>query len=154
VNDEFDDVLLPSLPSSLAWELTYNATSILLTIVESMIPGDYNGDGTVDAADYVVWRNGLGTTYTHNDYNTWRANFGQTVGGEAVATLGLPNLAVPEPTSRALYFFAAVAVFAIPRGCRRHSTRLVRSAGDALAPRGCVVISITCVSRMCHQTNL
>ena len=23
-------------------------------------PGDYNGDGTVDAADYTVWRNTLG----------------------------------------------------------------------------------------------
>jgi hypothetical protein len=26
------------------------------------LPGDYNGDGTVDAADYVVWRKTLGTT--------------------------------------------------------------------------------------------
>ena len=32
----------------------------------------------VDAADCVVWRNGLGTTYTQGDYSTWRAHFGQT----------------------------------------------------------------------------
>jgi autotransporter-associated beta strand protein len=36
--------------------------------------GDYNGNGTVDAADYVLQRkNGL-------NYNTWRSNFGATGG--------------------------------------------------------------------------
>jgi hypothetical protein len=39
------------------------------------IPGDFNASGIVDTADYVVWRNGLGTTYTQADYDTWRANF-------------------------------------------------------------------------------
>jgi hypothetical protein len=50
-------------------------------IVNEPVPGDYNYDnydGVVDAADYVVWRNGLGTTYTQTDYDVWRANFGQT----------------------------------------------------------------------------
>ena len=40
--------------------------------------GDFNQDGTVDAADYVVWRKDLGGIYTQNDYNIWRAHFGQT----------------------------------------------------------------------------
>ena len=40
------------------------------------LAGDYNQNGTVDAADYVVWRNGLGTTYTQDHYDIWRANFG------------------------------------------------------------------------------
>jgi hypothetical protein len=31
-------------------------------------PGDFDQDGTVDAADYVVWRKGLGTTYSQTDY--------------------------------------------------------------------------------------
>src|SRR5262249_15044183 len=44
----------------------------------SVLPGDFNYDGTVDAADYVVWRKGLGTTYTQSDYDTWRSHFGQT----------------------------------------------------------------------------
>ena len=119
VNDEFDEVQFPPLPPGLAWELTYNATSLLLTIVESVIPGDFNGDGTVDAADYVVWRKELGTTYTQNDYNTWRANFGQTAGGGAAATSRLSGRAVPEPTSLALCLFGAVAVLAIPRCFRQ-----------------------------------
>jgi hypothetical protein len=38
------------------------------------LTGDYNGDGEVDAADYVVWR----TTNINGQqgYNDWRANFG------------------------------------------------------------------------------
>jgi hypothetical protein len=56
------------------------------------LPGDFNTDGTVDAADYIVWRDGLGTTYTQADYNVWRANFGAT--GALVGTIG-----VPEPKS-------------------------------------------------------
>ena len=48
-----------------------------------MTPGDYNLNGAVDAADYTVWRDGLGTTYTQADYDVWRANFGQTIGSRA-----------------------------------------------------------------------
>src|SRR5262249_31257435 len=42
--------------------------------------GDYNHNSIVDAADYVVWRKGLGTIYTQADYNVWRARYGQTSG--------------------------------------------------------------------------
>jgi hypothetical protein len=68
--------------------------------------GDYNDNGTVDAADYVLWRDNVGTSVVlPNDplggpigqahYNQWRANFGATAGsGSAVLAAG-----VPEPTS-------------------------------------------------------
>jgi hypothetical protein len=39
-------------------------------------PGNFNGDGYVDAADYVSWRNGLGSKYSQADYGVWRSNFG------------------------------------------------------------------------------
>jgi hypothetical protein len=57
-------------------------------MTEAGLPGDYNSDGSVDAADYVAWRktgvNGqLG-------YDTWRANFGK------LSPEGGSNL-VPEP---------------------------------------------------------
>jgi hypothetical protein len=39
-------------------------------------PGDFNLDGAVDAADYSVWRDGLGSAYTAADYNSWVTNFG------------------------------------------------------------------------------
>ncbi len=38
------------------------------------LQGDYNQNGTVDAADYVVWRKSGGL---QEGYNSWRANFGQ-----------------------------------------------------------------------------
>jgi len=40
---------------------------------ETTDPGDFNGDGVVDAADYVTWRKNHGST---EEYNTWRDNFG------------------------------------------------------------------------------
>jgi hypothetical protein len=49
-----------------------------LASIPGDLPGDFNADGIVDSADYVVWRKGLGTTYTTNDFNVWRANFGST----------------------------------------------------------------------------
>jgi hypothetical protein len=57
-------------------------------------PGNFNGDGTVDAADYVTWRKGLGTTYMPDDYDDWRANFGAQSGGGTAANVAR---AVPEP---------------------------------------------------------
>ncbi len=51
--------------------------------------GDYNNNGVVDAADYVLWRNSLNLnitlpndstpgTVTQADYDVWRTHFGQT----------------------------------------------------------------------------
>jgi hypothetical protein len=36
---------------------------------------DFNGDGKVNSADYVLWRKNGGT---QSEYNAWRANFGQS----------------------------------------------------------------------------
>jgi hypothetical protein len=74
-----------------------------------MLPGDFNHDGTVDAADYVVWRNNP-TSFGGNPagYITWRANFGQASGSESGTALS--QSAVPEPTSAFLRIFAAAVV--------------------------------------------
>jgi hypothetical protein len=58
--------------------------------------GDYNNNGVVDAADYVVWRNGLGQFYDQNDYDVWRAHFGETISSGTGASA---NSAVPEPST-------------------------------------------------------
>ena len=39
-----------------------------------VLAGDYNKNGTVDAADYVVWRKNDGPS---QGYDTWRAHFGE-----------------------------------------------------------------------------
>jgi len=45
------------------------------------LQGDYNSNGVVDGADYVVWRDGGSPDSTVAGYNLWRANFGNTGGG-------------------------------------------------------------------------
>jgi hypothetical protein len=75
-------------------------------------PGDYNRDGTVDAADYVVWRKGSGATYTQADYDVWRANFGQTIGsGAALPSADLLPIAVPEPVAWVMLLTGMLAIF-------------------------------------------
>ena len=56
------------------------------------LDGDYNGDGRVDAADYVVWRK---TDGTPAGFNLWRANFGNMLGSGAGA---VGSSQVPEPS--------------------------------------------------------
>lgn len=67
--------------------------------VELFPPGDYNRDGTVDAADYVVWRKNEGT---QAGYDTWRSHFGETD-----ASGSSSNASVPEQGSAILLIFAA-----------------------------------------------
>ena len=69
----------------------------------AVLPGDFNNDGTVDAADYVVWRK---TDGTQTGYDAWRANFGASLGpgsGSAGYPLGASaqplSAAVPEPSA-------------------------------------------------------
>ncbi|WP_146574192.1 hypothetical protein [Botrimarina hoheduenensis] len=51
-------------------------------------PGDFNGDGLVDVADYTVWRDGLPANYTAAAYDVWVANYGA----------GAPaSRSIPEP---------------------------------------------------------
>ncbi|WP_146563717.1 hypothetical protein [Posidoniimonas corsicana] len=79
------------------------------------LDGDYNGDLTVDAADYTVWRDGLGTTYVQEDYDTWRDNYGATSnpGGlspeilNEVNLLNITTLAAQSETSLGTAFNTA-----------------------------------------------
>jgi hypothetical protein len=72
------------------------------------VAGDYNNNGTVDAADYALWRNSSALQNevqtpgmaTPEDYDAWRARFGNTAGLGASA--GLASAAVPEPASIAI----------------------------------------------------
>jgi endonuclease/exonuclease/phosphatase family metal-dependent hydrolase len=70
---------------------------ISFEVLEATLAGDFNGDGTVDAADYTVWRDGLGADYDQDDYVDWKNNFGQSLGSGGVAGGGRGTLAVPEP---------------------------------------------------------
>jgi hypothetical protein len=90
-----------------------------ITSLFRTVPGDFNVDGSVDAADYVVWRKSAGTTdaiYTQgdadfdgdvdgSDYTAWRSRFGfarQPLPAATASTLA----AVPEPAVIPLLLFA------------------------------------------------
>jgi probable HAF family extracellular repeat protein len=72
---------------------------------QSTLLGDFNNDGAIDAADYVVWRKTDGTPAS---YDAWRAHFGQTAGSGASAGA---NAAVPEPTALRMLVVAMIAYF-------------------------------------------
>ena len=79
-------------------------------------PGDFNDDGTVNAADYTVWRNAVGTNVavgkagdgnfdgkvTQADFYIWKANIGQSTNGLGVS--------VPEPGGVFLWLVAIVTL--------------------------------------------
>lgn len=93
----FDTLTLPELDAGLAWNTLQLPTSGVLSVGPA---GDYNANGVVDAADYTLYRDNLGTTtllpndttpgsVTNDDYAVWQTNFG--AGAPSVAA------AVPEP---------------------------------------------------------
>jgi hypothetical protein len=73
--------------------------------------GDYNNNGAVDAADYVLWRNGSALQNDDtpgtgaDDYTRWRAQFGKTLPGGSGA-----DAAVPEPAAIAMLLIAALSL--------------------------------------------
>jgi hypothetical protein len=86
-----------------------------LKIETTGIPGDYNGDGTVNAADYVLWRKTPGSYGDAGGYTTWRANYGKPPGAGA----SLESAAgVPEPSTALLLLCSLVAV-SLGRSVRR-----------------------------------
>ncbi len=92
----FATLSLPTLPG-LTWDTTQLYTAGVLKVNSAGIAGDYNNNGTVDAADYVVWRKGLGTTYPPSNYDDWRTYFGHA-GGESGSAAAVQT-SVPEPNA-------------------------------------------------------
>jgi T5SS/PEP-CTERM-associated repeat protein len=101
INGTFDTELLPTLSGNLVLDVVYSPTAVSLV---AALPGDFNGNAQVDAADYVVWRK---TGGSQAGYNTWRANFGESPGGGSVASA---NATVPEPASLVMVIAAFVGV--------------------------------------------
>jgi hypothetical protein len=66
------------------------------------LTGDFNDDGNVDAADYVVWRNTDGAN--PQGYSDWVENFGASQGG------GSQGGAVPEPAAGLMALIALLAM--------------------------------------------
>lgn len=91
--------------------------SWLSQFVRSVVPGDYNGNGIVDAGDYIYWRNSTAPPANYfdgadgngnrlidaGDYSVWRAHFGESTGsGAGLAT------SVPEPLAPWIFLGAVL----------------------------------------------
>lgn len=87
----------------------------------SSLPGDFNADGSVDAADYTVWRDNLGQSdsalngngtgdasglVVPEDYSLWRASYGAS---SSQASGDLAGSNVPEPATMMLGLLLALA---------------------------------------------
>jgi hypothetical protein len=83
-----------------------------LTLIGALIPalpGDYNIDGAVNAADYVVWRKDPAAYGDASGFNTWRAHFGEAAGAGSST-----SDTTPEPNALLLFIMSLLPV-AVPR---------------------------------------
>lgn len=88
-----------------------------------LLPGDYNRNGLVDAADYTIWRNSLGTNLAAADgdgngvvgaadYALWRDHFGN----RSVLVFGSGGVTfTPEPSGTRLSLIGMAGLFAVVR---------------------------------------
>jgi hypothetical protein len=98
----------------------YTGSSTGIVMYGSLLPGDFNRDGDVDAVDYVVWRDKKGQQIARglaadgngdgfvdvSDYQLWTANFGRSASGSGTSAVG----SVPEPGSL-IYVLLLLAAF-------------------------------------------
>ena len=120
VSPQADNILYVEFVGETGFGGYLNALQIVAAAAPG-VSGDYNADGTVDAADYVIWRKNEGTTTPlPNDphggtigpdqYNTWRANFGMMNGAGSGG-----SAAVPEPATLVVALAGAIALFLLSR---------------------------------------
>jgi autotransporter-associated beta strand protein len=102
-------------PSNFTYALIDTGSQINLSVG---IPGDFNHDATVDAADYAVWLKSDGTS---TGYDLWRSNFGRQVGTGAGAGLG-NSANIPEPATVLMAACGLLSFAALRRSRDRRST--------------------------------
>jgi hypothetical protein len=104
----------------------FSSQDSFITLLTPARPGDYNGDGLVDANDFAAWRSTFGSTADASadgngdgivdavDYAVWRKN--RTSTGAGSTTTGPAS--VPEPEALA-FVMTGLAVLAVPFRARQ-----------------------------------
>jgi hypothetical protein len=97
------------LANGLTWNVALSPTSLSLVVASAGIPGDFNLNGLVDGADFLLWqRGGSPNPLSSSDLAIWKSNFGASASATSTAS------AVPEPHAWLLSGFASLALW------RRH----------------------------------
>jgi hypothetical protein len=120
-------------------EFTDGSSGIFVSDVSSVppnVPGDYNNNGAVDAADYTVWRDQLGSLTSllnddtagvgPDDYDRWRSHFGESAGGGTAAGA---QSSVPEATSICTTGIAILLMSSATARLRRSQRMMTQSKG-------------------------
>lgn len=114
------------------WAVNRVVLTQLEAFVEPLLPGDFNNDEVVDAADFTVWRKAEGQTVAspfsgadasgngivdEADYRIWRSNYGQTVVSTALidATTGNGEFAIDSAVGVQAIDGAPTATIALNR---------------------------------------
>lgn len=101
-------------------DFDYVLDNFKLETFSAGVQGDYNNDGSVNAADYVLWRKGTGVlanevadpgAFSAADYSEWRARFGNPAGSGS----SLAGGAVPEPGTISGLILGAITVLGLRR---------------------------------------
>jgi hypothetical protein len=99
----------------------FTEATAIFVVPDRSVTGDFNDDGLVDAADYVVWRNAAPIATLPNDdspgvvdasdYADWLAHFGTAA---QAGSAGLGATAVPEPGTLMLFLVTAAVAGIMP----------------------------------------
>jgi len=120
----FSSLTLPTIPG-LTWNTSQLYTTGVLSIAAGGLAGDYNQNGTVDAADYTVWRNSSGQLGTGlaadgdgngqidvGDFAVWKQHYGETAGS---GSNSLAHSTVPEPAAIVMLLMGILLVMNVRR---------------------------------------
>jgi hypothetical protein len=97
----FDTVTGVNMSAGLDFEVIVESQSVLL-LFEVLLPGDFDIDGDVDGADFLIWQLNDGS---QSDLDDWQTNFGSVTNSAAAASTG-----VPEPATGLMLMLGMAAM--------------------------------------------
>jgi enediyne biosynthesis protein E4 len=88
------DTISIAWPSGVVQELSNVSVNQVVSLVEGVTPGDFDGDGDVDGGDFLTWQRGQSpNAISPSDLAAWKANFG------TAPPLTASTTPVPEPAT-------------------------------------------------------